>query len=99
MKSVFYALALTIAAWNPVGAIAQNGPVTRAAVRQQLVALENAGYSPSEKDPYYPNKIQAAEARVSASHRSSVGGEANGTTAVGTHGISSDDYQAMYGRP
>ena len=40
-------------------------PVTRAQVRAELVRLEQAGYQPAAgDDPYYPEDIQAAEAKV-----------------------------------
>jgi hypothetical protein len=40
------------------------GPVTRADVRTDLIRLEQAGYRPAGDDPYYPEDIQAAEAKV-----------------------------------
>jgi hypothetical protein len=42
----------------------QNGPVTRAEVKSDLVKLEAAGYRPWVNDIHYPAGIQAAEARV-----------------------------------
>ncbi|QGZ64187.1 DUF4148 domain-containing protein [Paraburkholderia acidisoli] len=43
-----------------------NGPVTRAEVKSQLIQLEQAGYNPATaNDSNYPSDIQAAEARVS----------------------------------
>ncbi|SPB13574.1 purine nucleoside phosphorylase [Caballeronia novacaledonica] len=64
----FTLVAATFAA--PALAFAQsNGPVTRAQVRADLVAVEKAGYNPAlASDPYYPSDIQAAEAKVAAQH-------------------------------
>lgn len=46
--------------------VQNNGPVTRAEVKAQLIQLEKAGYNPATADDNnYPNDIQAAEARVS----------------------------------
>jgi hypothetical protein len=50
----------------PMDAYAQsNQPLSRAQVRAELVQLENAGYNPGAKDNRYPEKLQAAEAKVS----------------------------------
>jgi hypothetical protein len=67
MKSIIYAaLAASILSAPIVSFAQQNGPVTRAQVREELVQLEKAGYNPSLADPHYPDNIQAAEARVQA---------------------------------
>ncbi|MFK4448096.1 hypothetical protein ABH944_008253 [Caballeronia udeis] len=52
----------------PVLASAQenSAPITRAQVRAELIALENAGYHPNKSSPYYPADIQAAEAKIHA---------------------------------
>ncbi len=44
-----------------------NEPLTRAQVREQIVELEKAGYTPGSFDPYYPEKIQDAQARIGMS--------------------------------
>ena len=68
MKSLAYAAIAAAALSASVASFAQesNQPVTRAEVRQQLIQLEQAGYNPAARDPYYPSDIQAAEARVNA---------------------------------
>lgn len=67
MKSLIYILAGASIVAAPVASFAQqNEPLTRAAVRDQLVQLEAAGYKPDLNDKYYPKDIQAAEARVAA---------------------------------
>jgi hypothetical protein len=52
----------------PVAPAAQsNQPLTRAEVRAQLVAIEQAGYNPARgNDTNYPTDAQAAEGRVYA---------------------------------
>ncbi|SAK48570.1 purine nucleoside phosphorylase [Caballeronia temeraria] len=77
-------VAATLAA--PALAFAQsNGPVTRAQVRADLVAVEHAGYNPAlANDPYYPADIQAAEAKIAAPHADatpSYGGVRTGSSA------------------
>jgi Domain of unknown function (DUF4148) len=58
-------------------------PVTRAEVRADLKQLEQAGYNPSARDPYYPADIQAAEARVHGSGEGTTGyGASNDGTSV-----------------
>jgi len=68
MKSLAYAAIAAAVLSAPVASFAQqsNQPVTRAEVRQQLIQLEQAGYNPAARDPYYPSDIQAAQARVDA---------------------------------
>jgi hypothetical protein len=50
----------------PLASFAQkpDGPLTRAQVREQIAQLEEAGYTPGTFDPHYPEKIQAAQARL-----------------------------------
>jgi hypothetical protein len=68
MKSLAFAAIAAVALSAPIASFAQqsNQPVTRAQVREQLIQLEQAGYNPAQRDPYYPNDIQAAQARVDA---------------------------------
>lgn len=50
----------------PLGAYAQsNAPLTREQVRQDVVALQIAGYNPSTSDSTaYPENVQAAQHRL-----------------------------------
>jgi hypothetical protein len=69
MKSIAYAVIAAAALSVSAAAMAQNvsnGPLTRAQVRAELIALENAGFNPGLDDPSYPANIQAAEARIHA---------------------------------
>jgi hypothetical protein len=88
MKSLVQAVVVAAALAAPVASFAQsNAPLTRAQVRAELVQLEQAGYNPARAaDPYYPNDIQAAEARVAAQNgeTSGVGGMLNGSSASGS---------------
>ncbi|HTI17357.1 MAG TPA: DUF4148 domain-containing protein [Trinickia sp.] len=101
MKSLIKTVALSCALATPLFAVAQtsnqasaqtltqtnNGPLTRAEVRADLIRLEQAGYRPSTKDIHYPADIQAAEAKVAASGETlastSVGGVAEQSAAAG----------------
>lgn len=91
MKSLIQAVAIAVVLAAPVASFAQsNQPVTRAEVRAQLVQLEQAGYNPARgRDPYYPEDIQAAEARVSAqtataqAETTGYGAGSNGSSQVG----------------
>lgn len=51
---------------EPLASLGQetNESLTRAQVREQIVQLEQAGYTPGSFDPHYPERIQAAQARV-----------------------------------
>jgi Domain of unknown function (DUF4148) len=83
MKSLIQAVVVATALAAPVAVFAQsNQPVTRAQVRSELVQLEKAGYRPGLASPYYPEDIQAAEARV-AQQNDAVGGVAAGSSASG----------------
>ncbi|WP_179400747.1 DUF4148 domain-containing protein [Burkholderia guangdongensis] len=65
MKSLIATLAVATVLAAPVVSFAQqNGPVTRAQVKAELSTLEQAGYNPLANRMYYPDNIQAAEARV-----------------------------------
>lgn len=84
MKSLVYAMVAASAFAIPLASYAQsteNGPVTRAQVRQDLINLEQAGWQPAAKDPQYPDDIQAAERRVNA--QQGYGGVAAGTSQSG----------------
>jgi len=74
-------LALVLA--TPAMSFAQttDQPVTRAQVRADLIQLENAGWRPNSQDAFYPNDIQAAEARV---HSGDIATGYGGTTENGT---------------
>ena len=78
MKALLRTLLVGCALAAPALAFAQsnNDPVTRAEVRADLARVEQAGYRPIASDPYYPDDIQAAEAKVAAQQASS-------TTSVG----------------
>ena len=70
-----------VAAPTFVFAQSQNGPLTRAQVKAELVQLERAGYSPATgEDANYPADIQAAEAKVAAQHDTNKANEAYGGT-------------------
>ncbi|SAK57642.1 purine nucleoside phosphorylase [Caballeronia hypogeia] len=81
MKLALGIAAIALAA-APLAALAQSDGLTRTQVKQDLQRVEQAGYNPSERDTFYPNDIQAAEAKVSA--QSAYGGAApEGTSASG----------------
>ena len=79
----------------PIASHAQEtaSPVTRAQVRAELVQLEKAGYVPGKNDPYYPDDIQAAEAKISAQRdtvanvESSFGGVQESSVASGSRTV------------
>ncbi|CAG4887235.1 DUF4148 domain-containing protein [Paraburkholderia saeva] len=76
MKALIKAAVVAAVLAAPVVSFAQsNEPLTRAQVREELVQLQKAGYSPLDDRNSYPVHIQAAEARIAAQ---------NGTTPVNT---------------
>ena len=91
MKSLIQAVAIAAVLATPVASFAQSNsqPVTRAQVRAELVQIEQAGYSPRGRDPYYPQDLQAAEAKVAAQNgtaqaeKSGYGPSASGTSQSG----------------
>lgn len=97
IKSVLIACALSA----PTFAFAQaaNAPVTRAEVRADLVRVEQAGYRPAAKDPYYPADIQAAEAKIATQRQTpesaSVGGVTPGASQAGAP-LALNDAQSIY---
>ncbi|SAK92473.1 membrane protein [Caballeronia fortuita] len=80
MKLVTRIAAIALAA-APLAALAQSEGLTRAQVKQDLQRVEQAGYNPSERDAFYPNDIQAAEAKVSA--QSAYGASTDGSSSSG----------------
>jgi Domain of unknown function (DUF4148) len=44
------------------------GHVTHAQLVQELAELESVGYNPEKRDFYYPNDLQAAQARLQAKY-------------------------------
>lgn len=68
MKTLIYAVVAASVIGAPAMSFAQTtSPLTRAQVREELIQLEQAGYRvPVGNDPYYPDNIQAAQARVAA---------------------------------
>lgn len=85
------ALAATVLA-APAVSFAQQSqqPVTRAQVRAELVQVEKAGYRPGVSSPYYPQDLQAAQARVAeqdaAAQTTAYGASTNGSTQAGNRG-------------
>jgi hypothetical protein len=89
MKALVKAVLIACALGAPTFVFAQaaNAPVTRAEVQADLVRVEQAGYHPAAKDPYYPADIQAAEAKIATQRQTpeaaSVGGVATGVSQAG----------------
>lgn len=85
------ALAATVLAAPAVSfaqANANQQPLTRAQVRAELVQLEKAGYRPGLSSPYYPEDLQAAQARVAqqnaTAEATAYGASTNGSTQAGS---------------
>lgn len=72
-------------------------PLTRTQVREELVAIEHAGYWPNRSSPEYPADIQAAEARERAmktaapAPQADVGGVPGGSLASGERVVAGVD--------
>ncbi|MBN3785448.1 DUF4148 domain-containing protein [Burkholderia sp. Ac-20353] len=78
MKSFIYAVVAATALSASYGAFAQSnqGQLTRAQVRAELVQLEQAGYKPEVADQYYPRALQAAQARATNADETGYGAQA-----------------------
>jgi hypothetical protein len=90
MKTLIRVAAVALAV-SPLIAFAQSEQqgLTRAQVRADLVNLEKAGYDPALRDPYYPNNLQAAEAKIQAGDTSKPGALSYGPSVEGTSGSGS----------
>lgn len=103
MKSLMKAVALAAVLAVPAVSFAQsqpeNGPVTRAEVRGQLQQLEQAGYRPSANDRYYPEDIQAAEARVAAENGAQTSGYGPATSGASQSGGPAEGAVSSYSPP
>ena len=97
IKAVLFGCALSAPGFS--FAQAANAPVTRAEVKADLVRVEQAGYRPAAKDPYYPSDIQAAEAKVAAQRQmpeaASVGGVPTGASQADAP-LALNDAQPVY---
>ncbi|MPV66480.1 DUF4148 domain-containing protein [Burkholderia sp. BE17] len=82
MKSLVSAVVAAVALSASFGAFAQS-TVTRAQVRDELVQLEKAGYTPGLSSPHYPDGIQAAQARVRAADNTGYGAQPAATVQGG----------------
>jgi hypothetical protein len=104
IKAFVPALVIATALAAPSFAFAQsdNGPVTRAQVRAELVQLEKAGYNPSEDRVNYPQNLQAAQARVNAENGvsaygpSTAGTSQSGVAAPARANVSMSDRNSVY---
>ncbi|MGG1945311.1 DUF4148 domain-containing protein [Trinickia sp. NRRL B-1857] len=101
IKAVLVASTLSV----PVFAFAQvdNVPVTRAEVKADLVRVEQAGYYPKGNDVYYPDDIQAAEAKIAAqrgaANATGVGGVAMTGTSKAGGAVAIRGAQSVYAHP
>ncbi|EEE06955.1 DUF4148 domain-containing protein [Burkholderia dolosa] len=101
MKNWIRAVLLCCAFGAPVAAFAQtvDGSLTRADVRADLVRVEKAGYRPVASDPYYPDDVQAAEAKVAA--RQSVAAQPDADARTSGHvaaatSLASNDTERLF---
>jgi hypothetical protein len=103
MKSLIKAVALAAVLAVPAISFAQsqptNGPVTRAQVRNELKQLEQAGYRPEMNDRYYPEDIQAAQARVDAQSGVQTSGYGPATNGSSQSGGATDTAVSSYSAP
>ncbi|CDY76205.1 hypothetical protein BGLT_05278 [Caballeronia glathei] len=88
-KAIIPAVVLASALAFPALANAQNnGPVTRAQVKAELIQLEKAGYDPASDQVDYPENLQAAQRRVNAQNAAAASGYGASTdsrSASGSH--------------
>jgi hypothetical protein len=88
-KKLVPAIVLATALGAPALANAQqtSDTVTRAAVRADLVQMEQSGYNPTGDRTNYPKQAQAAEQRVEMNRgvtATSYGSPTNGSSSMGT---------------
>jgi hypothetical protein len=90
MKPLVHLILAGMAAASPFVSLAQGTTtITREQVRAELIQLEDAGYHVGDGDQTtYPEKIQAAEAKISMqdsrqTSSASLGGATSGTSASG----------------
>ncbi|WP_244847134.1 DUF4148 domain-containing protein [Caballeronia sp. SL2Y3] len=103
-KSIVPAIVIASALAAPAFAHAgENGALTRAEVKAQLVELQRAGYNPSSDRTTYPAAIQAAEARIQSAQgvaATSFGGSADGASVSGRANRPAGDVNAVdFNRP
>ncbi|MDN7182275.1 DUF4148 domain-containing protein [Caballeronia sp. SEWSISQ10-4 2] len=85
MKSSITSFAIAFILVAPAASFAQaSEPVTRTEVREQIVQIEKAGYTPGATDAYaYPENIMEVEARIAA-QKDTARNSDSGTVVKGT---------------
>ena len=98
MNKLIRAALLSCALSAPIVAFAQttDHAVTRADVRADLVRVEKAGYRPVGSDPYYPDDIQAAEAKIAAQPSQAVAARPAVIGRTAASSLASLDAQPLY---
>ncbi|MCR4469560.1 DUF4148 domain-containing protein [Burkholderia sp. SCN-KJ] len=98
MNNLIRAVLLSCALSAPIFAFAQttDHAVTRADVRADLVRVEKAGYRPVGSDPYYPDDIQAAEAKIAAQPSQSVAARPGVAAKTTAQSLASLDTEQLY---
>jgi uncharacterized protein YgbK (DUF1537 family) len=104
MKSIIYAALAASILVTPLASFAQSDqPVTRAAVKADLMQLEQNGYRPEASDSQYPNDIQAAERRIQPDQQtlthadtSGYGSDATGAAQAGRPTQTPADVDKLY---
>jgi len=98
MNNLIRAVLLSCALSAPIVAFAQttDHALTRADVRADLVRVEKAGYRPVGTDPYYPEDIQAAEAKVAVQQSQSAAARSADAAKTATSSLASLDTQPLY---
>lgn len=98
------ALLVAVSAAVAAPAFAGESTVTRAQVRAELTALQQAGYLPNRpNDPNYPDNLQAALRRVHdndalavESQASGYGSDAGGATQSGGRSVARTAERSLY---
>ncbi|KWF09105.1 DUF4148 domain-containing protein [Burkholderia pseudomultivorans] len=98
------ALLVSVTASVAAPAFAGESPVTRAQLRAELAALQQAGYQPNRaNDPYYPDNLQAALNRIHGNaavandtQASGYGSEGAGATQSGRRGTMQTAERSIY---
>ncbi|CAG9172694.1 DUF4148 domain-containing protein [Cupriavidus pampae] len=100
-RTLLIACTLAVPAVSFAQTVDQNGPVTRAEVRADLVRVEKAGFTPFRGDNYtYPAAIQAAEAKIAKQDHTAAVGMSVQPQASGFHLMAAhyriDDPRSVY---
>jgi hypothetical protein len=81
-KFIAPVIAIVVGMYSVSGWAANPESLTRAQVRSELIALQEAGYHLANNDPHYPEQLQMALAKIKRVEMASVDTSGSGAASI-----------------